>query len=112
MKWNPRKNKHLLGSSWRSASSAGPYIVDESSGQVYTEQTISAVRNEERDWSRPSRTYRKPTDSITKPLKGTRSLQDTCVETLVENFMDLDFEGMDLVPEKPVLRVWNLISER
>ncbi|KAG4436627.1 hypothetical protein IFR05_007885 [Cadophora sp. M221] len=119
MKWPLSKHKLLLRRSCydheqvSSALPAAYFKVDASSGQMYTEKTISTVSSEERNWARPRRMSRKSTGiTYTQPLKGVRSLQNAAIETIIENMMDLTFEGVDCLPRKMVLRIWDLANER
>ncbi|KAH6721409.1 hypothetical protein BKA61DRAFT_567997 [Leptodontidium sp. MPI-SDFR-AT-0119] len=119
MKWLLSKHKLLLRRSRydheqvSSALPAGHFKVDASSGQMFTEKTISTVSSEERNWTRPRRVSRKSTGiTQTQPIKGVRSLQNAAIETIIENMMDLTFEGVDCLPRKLVLRIWDLANER
>ncbi|KAH7369962.1 hypothetical protein BKA65DRAFT_387802 [Rhexocercosporidium sp. MPI-PUGE-AT-0058] len=49
---------------------------------------------------------------VTQPVKGARSLQNAAIETIIENVMDLTSEGVDCLPRKLVLRIWDLVNER
>ncbi|PVH76033.1 hypothetical protein DL98DRAFT_518262 [Cadophora sp. DSE1049] len=118
MKWPLSRHRLLLSRSRHDfdrvpvASPAGHLKFDESSGQMYTETTISTQSNEERDWTRPHRMSLKSVKHQPRPQKGTRSLVDSAIETILENLIDLTFEGVDCLPKKLVLRIWILASER
>ncbi|KAH7395674.1 hypothetical protein BKA64DRAFT_64684 [Cadophora sp. MPI-SDFR-AT-0126] len=118
MKWPRSKHRLLLSRSRQDigrhpvVSSAGHVKFDESSGQMYSETTISTQSNEERDWTRPHRMSVKSVKHQLRSQNGTRSLVNSAVETILENLTDLTFEGIDCLPKRLVLRIWILASER
>ncbi len=118
MKW-PLSSRRLLLSRSRHdfdrapvALPAGHLKFDESSGQMYTETTVSTQSREERDWTRSHHMILKSAKHQPRPQNGTRSLVDSAVETILKNLLDLTLEGVDCLPKTMVLRVWNLASER
>ncbi|KAK0101547.1 hypothetical protein ONS95_006714 [Cadophora gregata] len=119
MKWLLSKHRLVLKRS-RHGCDPGPVAppgagllkFDESSGQMYTETTISTRSSEARNWTRPHRMSLKSIKHQPRPRKGTRSLVDAAIETILENLVDVTFEGVDCLPKKLVLRIWILASER
>lgn len=115
MKLPLSRNKRLvLRSHLDRVSSAIHHKFDEASGLMFTEKTISAVSNEERNWSRPLHMTPKGAKraATPQPAQGTRSLFNSALEEVVENLMNVSLEWIERLPTRFALQIWNLASER
>ncbi|CAL3971664.1 hypothetical protein PZA11_004981 [Diplocarpon coronariae] len=117
MKWPITKHRLLhrrIRHEKRTALPASDQRFDESSGQIYTETTISMQSREDRDWSQRIRHKPLALDPHYGAVRamGSRSLRDTAIETIVGSLADLTLEWVEELPLHLKCRIWKLANER
>jgi hypothetical protein len=113
---------------------------DESTGQVYTESTVSIQNSDDQFWTRQTRVvvgpdYRDSDDGTNlrqagsslaayqdyldevkntrvRGRKGARSLQDCAVDCILNNISDVTYEGIACLPDTLVRRIWHAVNKR
>ncbi|KAH8661435.1 hypothetical protein BGZ60DRAFT_381263 [Tricladium varicosporioides] len=51
-------------------------------------------------------------NSRVRGFRGSRSLQDTAIECILNNISDVTFEGMQCLPDQMVRRIWHAVNKR
>lgn len=85
---------------------------DESSGQVYTETTVSIQSTADRNWSHELHIKPLKTRSGKARCKGSRSLSNLATDGIIDNLGDLTLEWVQELPQHLKLRIWELANER
>jgi hypothetical protein len=137
----PGKHSETRSNEWDSNKWVNSKF-DETTGQIYTEETASILSADDQNWTRQSHVesdyrdyYRGYADEWTSPfrseesreiqhghvgevkisrvgLRGAGPLQDHAIDCIVQNISAITLELVQFLPTSLLLRIWHAVVER